>query len=328
MPVGNASDGIGLFAGQVMISTNINMQHINWSHDPVAPNLDLEHFGHLSSTILIPTITIGLSDYWNVNYTQLIGIRGMEWGPHEESVHHRTETSLEDFVNAKGGILGDGKFLFKYLLHNTGHEEGNRLFLGIGMSVPSKNVLTSDPFFLEEQQNTGDVNWSEDGHDHRHFALSDGNYKGLLELQYFNKRKNNPVFWGIKLDSAIPFRDSDYGYKAGKSYSLALSALFKPNTKIVSNPIGISSGLVLLHAGQGYWGSFKDPTSISTILIPTIGGIWEVGNGTLSLNIQKPILIDGVGTGSENTLNNSFDAIELTIGYRYALDYVIEWLYF
>jgi len=51
MPVGNASDGIGLFAGQVMISTNINMQHINWSHDPVAPNLDLEHFGHLSSTI-------------------------------------------------------------------------------------------------------------------------------------------------------------------------------------------------------------------------------------------------------------------------------------
>ena len=26
--------------------------------------------------------------------------------------------------------------------------------------------------------------------------------------------------------------------------------------------------------------------------------------------------------------NNEFDAIELTIGYRYTLDYVIPWLYF
>jgi len=363
MPVGNASDGIGLFAGQVMISANMNMQHINWGHDPVDPE-PFEHFGHLNSVLLIPTITIGLSDYWNVNYTQFIGLRAMEWGPHNEtSVHHRTESSLTDYDNANGGFLGDGKLIFKYLLYNAGHEEGNRLFLGVGISAPSDNVLTSDPFFLAELEDNGgdgidpwedfvddndngvwddgedfvddnangvwdDSDWNDGEHNHRHFALSDGNYKGLLELQYFNKRKNNPVFWGIKFNMSRPFKDSDYGYAAGDSYNLALSALFKPTKKIFTNPIGISSGVFLVNAQRGYWNGLPDPTSKSTVLIPSIGAIWEYGKGTVSLNFQKPFLISGYGAGSENALNNKFDAIEITIGYRYALDYVIPWLYF
>ena len=70
MPVGNASDGIGLFAGQIMFATNINMQHIDWSHGPTQDE-SFEHWGHLSSTILIPSATIGLSDYWNANPEEL-----------------------------------------------------------------------------------------------------------------------------------------------------------------------------------------------------------------------------------------------------------------
>ena len=326
MPVGNASDGVGLFAGQVMVSANMNMQHINWGHDPVGDEA-FDHFGHLSSALLIPTVTVGLSNYWNVNYTQFIGVRSMGWGPDDPSVHHRTESSLDDFVNANGGIFGDGRIIFKYLLDNAGHQAGNRIFIGFGLSIPSDNVLTSDPFFLQEQEdNSGEIEWEED--DHRHFALSDGNYKTLLELQYFNKRSSNPVFWGIKFDMAIPIKDSEYGYAAGNSYSLSLSSLFKPNAKIFSNPIGISGGVVLLHASQGYWNNISDPASKSTILIPSIGAIWNTDKGSLSLNLQKPLLIDGVGAGSENTLNNKFDAIEITVGYRYELDYVIPWLYF
>ena len=65
MPVGNASDGIGLFAGQIMLSNNVSFQHIDWGHDPV-PNEDFEHFGHLNTILLMPTVTIGLSDYWNI----------------------------------------------------------------------------------------------------------------------------------------------------------------------------------------------------------------------------------------------------------------------
>ena len=52
MPVGNASDGIGLFAGQIMISGNMNLQHIDWGHDPI-PNEDFEHFGHLNTVLLL-----------------------------------------------------------------------------------------------------------------------------------------------------------------------------------------------------------------------------------------------------------------------------------
>ena len=327
MPVGNASDGIGLFAGEIMISTNINMQHIDWGHDPVYPE-PFEHFGHLNTVLLMPSITVGLSDYWNVNYLQIIGVREMGWGPHEESIHHRSESSLDDFVNAKGGILGEGRLKFQYLLNNVGHGEGERTFVGFGISIPSENVLTSDPFFLQEAEETGEVNWDEGGHEHRHFALSDGNYKGLIEIQYFKKRKNNPVFWGIKFDTQIPFKNSDYGYASGNSYSLALSSLFKPNKKVFTNPIGFSFGLIMLHQERGYWNNLVDPTSKSTMLIPSIGGIWEFGNGALSINMQKPLLVDGVGAGGENALNNQFDAIELSIGYRYTIDYVIPWLYF
>ena len=333
MPVGNASDGIGLFAGQIMLSLNMNLQHIDWSHDPVAPNHDLDHFGHLNTVLLIPSIKIGLSDYWNINYTQLIGIREMGWGPHVESVHHRTESSLDDFANANGGLFGDGKLKIQYLLNNVGMQAGNRTFIGFGLSIPSDNVLTSDPFFLSELEENGgeglnDDDWLDGDHNHRHFALSDGNYKGLVEIQFFNKRKSNPVFWGIKFDMALPIKDSDYGYSAGNSYSLALTSLFKPNFKIFTNPIGISCGIFLLHASQAYWNDLPDPTSKSTVLIPSIGAIWKLGDSSLSLNMQKPLLIDGVGAGSENALNNEFDAIELTIGYRFMFDYIIPWLYF
>ena len=92
--------------------------------------------------------------------------------------------------------------------------------------------------------------------------------------------------------------------------------------------IGISSGFFLLHSGNGYWNGFLDPSSNSTMLIPTIGTIWKVGDNSISLNFQKPLLIKGIGIGSENALNNEFEALEFSIGYRYTLDYVIPWLYF
>ena len=316
MPVGNASDGIGLFAGQIMVAANMNLQYIDWSHDPTEDE-DFDHFGHLNSQIFLPSITIGLSDYWNMNYTQMIAVRTMGWGPHEDSNHHRDESSLDDFVNAKGGWLGDGKLKFQYLLTNTGMQAGDRVFLGIGLSIPSDNVLTSSPFF-----EPGEVE------PHRHFALSDGTYKGIIEIQYFKKTTYNPVFWGLKTEAAIPLSDSDYGYTSGENYNLALTTLFKLNSKRPIYPIGISLGLFYLHTGQGYWNALPDPASKSTMIVPSIGGIWKIGKQGFSINIQKPYLIDGIGVGNENALNNTFDAIEITIGYRYTLDYVVPWLYF
>ena len=317
MPVGNASDGVGLFAGQIMFSANANSQYIDWSHDPTEDE-SFEHFGHLHSEILLPSITLGLSDYWNLNYSQMIAIRTMGWGPHNESNHHRDESSLDDFVNANGGILGDGQLKFQYLLQNTGMQAGNRIFLGFGLSIPSNNVLTANPFNEP----------GEEVEPHRHFALSDGNYKGLLEIQYFKKNSYNPTFWGIKVSANIPISASDYGYSAGNSYNLSLTSLFKLHSEKSIEPIGVSLGLFLLQTEKGYWGDFLDPSSESTMAVPSIGCIWKLGKHGFSMNIQKPLLLEGVGMGADNDLNNEFDAIEITIGYRYTLDYVIPWLYF
>ncbi len=330
MPVGNASDGIGLYAGQIMFSANFNFQHIDWAHDPIESE-SYEHFGHLNSSLFLPSLTLGISDYWNVSFQQAFVVRKMDWGPHEESNHHRTESSLDDFINATGGILGDSKLKFKYLLNNVGMQAGNRIFLGFGVSIPSENTLTSDPFFLEEAatNQSGEVNWGEDGHEHRHFSLSDGNYKNIYEIQFFNKRRKNPVFWGLKFEATIPFKSSNYGYKAGNTYNLSISSLFKPPKKIKDKGlIGISSGLFFLHTGKGYWNGFLDPSSNTTMVIPSLGSIWKINDNSISINIQKPFLVDGLGMGSENTLNNNFDALELSIGYRYTLDYVIPWLYY
>ena len=57
MPVGNASDGIGLFAGQIMVAANMNLQHIDWSHDPTEDE-NFDHFGHLNSQIFLTTSTL------------------------------------------------------------------------------------------------------------------------------------------------------------------------------------------------------------------------------------------------------------------------------
>ena len=94
------------------------------------------------------------------------------------------------------------------------------------------------------------------------------------------------------------------------------------------NVSGLSLGLSYLHTGEGYWGEQLDPSSKSTMIVPSIGGIWKFGKGGVSISLQKPFIIDGVGVGQDNTLNNEFDAIELTLGYRYTLDYAIPWLYF
>lgn len=337
MPVGNASNGVGLFAGQIMLTLNMNMQQIEWSHDfDLEGADDFNHFGTLDSYLLIPTITIGLSDYWNFNYTQVIGVRSMGWGPDQETIHHRTETSLEDFTNAKGGAFGDAKLKFRYLMNNVGMQPGNRFFIGFGLSVPSDNTLTSDPFFLEEAEN-GPIDWDdeEEDYNHRHFALSDGTYKGVIELQFFKKQMSNPVFYGLSTNIEIPFDESQYTdtdqkYTAGNNYNITTSALFSITSKNQYAPIGITGGLSFLKTEQAFWNDLPDPTSKSTIVVPSVGVIWKTKQGSVSINIQKPIFIEGVGMGSDNdnNLNNQFDAIEVVFGYRYTLDYVIPWLYF
>ena len=91
-----------------MLGLDNNYQNIIWSHteiDNENANYEIgdgDHSGQLSTKIISPTVTIGLSDYWNMSITQTFGIRSMIWGKDWDSMHHRSENTTSNFKNAIG----------------------------------------------------------------------------------------------------------------------------------------------------------------------------------------------------------------------------------
>ena len=70
----------------------------------------------------------------------------MGWFGDNHSIHHRDENTSSGFNNAIGGLLGDSKIIFRYLYKNTGAGDGYRIIFGSGLTIPSKNTLTINPF--------------------------------------------------------------------------------------------------------------------------------------------------------------------------------------
>ena len=139
---------------------NLN-QYIDWWHEVLPGSGEtFDHEGSLTSVVFSPALTIGLSNYWNVSLSQIIGNRTMVWEGDTTTIHHRDEGSHTNFINAVGGFLGDTRLLFRYLFYNDGQGAGKRFFIGGGLVLPSKNTITSDPFFLNGEEKS----------DHRHFA--------------------------------------------------------------------------------------------------------------------------------------------------------------
>ena len=321
MPVGNADNGIGLWAGQVMLSTNYNLQYIDWSHEQILGE-NFKHDGNLITNLISPTITIGLSDYLNISYQQVLGIRSMDWYGSQESEHHRDEHSLSDFLNARGSIFGDANIKVKYLLANTGALSGSRIFLGAGLTIPSNSVLTSNPF---EQSIDGTAL-----NEHRHFSLSEGVYKSNFELQYYIKQTKNkkflPSFYGITYNYINPISENEYGYLPGNTNSIIGSVLFATKLKNKWSPKGLSFGLMYAKTDKAYWNNTYAPYSDTEVIIPTIGLIFNnMDYGSFSLNLKFNI---NNGAIPETAPDSEVSVIELSIGYRKTLDYVIPWLYY
>ena len=103
----------------------------------------------------------------------------------------------------------------EYLLYNQMKGPGSRLFLGFGLDIPSKNVLTESPWTKTDGEYT----------EHRHFYLSDGAYKMNMELQFFKKRIKFPVFWGGTFTYNFPLKDSEYGFSPSNRLGLSLLAM-------------------------------------------------------------------------------------------------------
>ena len=203
--------------------------------------------------------------------------------------------------------------MLRYLVFNDGQGPGKRLFLGGGFILPSKNTLSSDPFFLSGNEKT----------DHRHFALSDGVYKGCVEIQLFKKKVTNPVFVGGTIYVEKVLSENDYGFKASDIYDLSLTAFSKKITAINGS---LGTNVVARHTTTAYWNGFETPNSRATVVTVGFGGLWNLDVGGISLNIQKPFFIDGVFSGIEGELDQRVGVWQVSMSYRRLLDFSIPWL--
>ena len=262
-----------------------------------------KHRGLLNSHLISPSIIYGASDRINIMASTQIGIRSMTWDKNLSSIHHRSESTLKGYKNANPGILGETKILFRYLLKNDGIGEGLRIIMGGGLSIPSKSELTSDPFFLNGKEKE----------DHRHFSLSSGAYKYIIESQIFFKQPVNPVFYGGFLIYEHPIEQSQYGYRPPPLLNASISATFK---RFDSRDTSIGYGLGVLQSGKGYWNGFEEPNSQSLSIIPSLSFLVNSRFGALSFNLQKPVFIKGAFITNEGNIKQGSNIWQFAITLR------------
>ena len=302
MPVGKADKGVGAMKGIVYYGVQLQSMFIDWWHDPVEGE-PFKHSGLLNTYLIRPSIIYGVSDKFNIMASTAIGMRSMIWTGSKTSVHHRTESTLTDFKNAEPGMLGDTQLLIRYLAKNDGLGEGSRVILGGGLSVPSKSQLTADPFFL---------NGEEKG-EHRHFSMSSGTYKYVLESQIFFKQPANPVFYGGFITFERALKESEHGYLPPSLLNASLSTTFKRFDAMDSS---IGYGLGLLQSGKGYWNGKEEPNSESLSLIPSVSFLVNSRFGALSFNLQKPVFIKGVFITNEGDIKQGSNIWQFAISLR------------
>lgn len=303
-----------------MLTADYNYQYIDWDHDPI-PGEDFDHLGNLVTNTISPAVTLGLSNFLNLTFKKTFGIRSMDWMGLENSVHHRDESSSTNFKNAHGSILGDTDILLKYLLTNTGSESGSRIFLGLGLTIPSNSVLTKSPYLSNE--NTGEAL-----EEHRHFSLSDGCYKMNYEFQYYVKSNFNyfllPSFYGFSLNYFDPIDESQYGYNPGPSLVNVTSFLYRTNFNKRFLPKAVNIGVIFTRSEPSRWNGKKSLIEGSDLFIPSLGFNWVDDKlGSFNINIRY---MNSAPLQSDK-LNNNSTSYGVSLGYRKVLDYTIPWLY-
>ena len=302
MPVGEADKGVGAIKGAVYYGVQMQSSIIDWWHDPVKGE-PFKHSGSLNTFIVRPSLVYGISKKMNISLTSTLGIRTMNWKESNSSIHHRTEGSITDFDNAHGGILGDSKILLRYMIKNTGLGNGIRIYGGGGLTIPSNNQLTSDPFFLD----------GEDVKEHRHFSLSNGTYNYNLEAQVFYKQSVNPVFYGGFIIIEKPIAESKYGYLPPTNINLVLSSIFK---RFDDNDTSLGYGLNILHTTKGYWNNLEAPNTKSTSISPSISYLFGTKFGAIAVNLQKPIFIDGAFASNEGDMDQGSKIWRFSVSLR------------
>ena len=338
-----------------MVFGDLSYQHFDWWHDKVPGAIDIngvnlenfEHYGTFTNKSINLGLTLGLNDYWNVTATQIISERCMNWeGPIDNdptssnygqslTVHHRTECSSDSFYDegkkiAFGGILGDTRLNFRYLLFNQGKGPGNRLFFGFGIDIPSKNVITESPWLKSNHDD--DDSTPKTYTPHRHFYLSDGAYKLNMEIQYFKKRFKYPVFWGGTLSINTPLNDSKYGFSPSTRYQISLLAM-SGSTKFKKIKLGnlslssIGLTLTIAHATRSKWRNLGDtPNSKSILYVPGINILISTKNGGgFGINITRGF--EEYISDNPSDIKEETDIYGISLTYRKVLNKTIKKLY-
>ena len=213
-----------------------------------------------------------------------------------------------------GASLGILEFCFDISFLMMGRELENEFFFGGGFVLPSKNTLTSDPFFLSGEEVV----------EHRHFSLSEGAHKGVLEMQYYKKRDTNPVFVGGSLTTEIPFGENEHGFQASQLYDGALTVLSKKIQKINAS---ISGNVLLRHTTQAYWNGKKAPNSRALILSFGGGLLRNIKMGGFGVGVQRSVfLFGGLSDTESEDIDQRISGWQITLSYRRVLDFVIPWL--
>jgi hypothetical protein len=331
-----------------MVFGDFGYQYFDWWHEQIEsykPGTneleDFDHSGLFKNKTINLGLTIGLNDYWNITVSQLISERCMEWeGPvdingNSSTVHHRTECSSSDFFDGEkqlafGGLLGDTRINFRYLLFNQIKGPGSRLFLGLGFDIPSSNVMAESPW--KKNDHDGLIETEPRYTPHRHFYLSDGAYKMNLELQYFKKRMQYPVFWGGTFAISAPLNDSKYGFTPSTRYQLSFLAMSSalPFQKFKWGKLSISSigfTFTIAHAGRSQWeGQGDTPNSKSILYVPGINILFGLEDGGgFGLNISRGY--EYYFNENESDIKETNDIYSINISYRKVLDKVIDRLY-
>ena len=302
MPGGNSDKGLGAEKNQIYLSFENASQYIDWQHGAI-PGENFIHEGSLSSFFLRPGAIYGLTNKLNVYLNTTIGIRTMGWFTDNHSVHHRSENTSSDFDNAIGGLLGDSKIILRYLWKNTGAGDGYRIIFGNGLTIPSKNMLTINPFKKIDNEYLA----------HRHFSMTFGTYNFISDLQLFYKRSSNPVFFGGILILEKPIKENAYMFIPGTKIDLVLSAAYKRYDKL-DGSIDLSVGMQYL--SQSYWENEPSPNSKSIMITPSISYLFNLKKGALSVGLQTPFFINGSFAGNEGDIDQDVKVLQMVLSYR------------
>ena len=302
LPGGSSDKGLGADKNEIFYSLTQSTQYIDWWHAQTSEE-NFDHKGNLITTIIRPGVIYGLNNKINLSINTAFGLRLMNFDGDNESVHHRDEHSADNFENAKGGILGDTKIIFRYLLKNTGAGDGYRIILGSGITVPSKNNLTKSPFLKSDDSYSP----------HRHFSMSNGTYNFISDIQLYYKRSSNPVFFGGNISIDKPLRENDYSYIPGTSLKAVFSTIYKRFDSL-DGSLDFSFGIEYL--SKEYWNNVPTPNSSALIVTPSLGYLFSTEKGVLSFSLQKPIFIEGSFNINESNLDQDTGVWQLVLSFR------------